>query len=131
MIVEVPICYYAHGQRKGRQIRAAHNFLENIHLEVPVFADHEAPIAVEWDDRPEPRGMRPHGYWGSDDVALGAEHVRLWEGRFFRPLRFKDMGRPADLDRVNIGPFVDAISSGLAAGFLKLPQLEAGKRVPA
>lgn len=132
MIVEVPICYYAHGRRKGKKVSAAHNFLETLHLEVPVYADHDAPVVVEWDDRPKPRGMRPHDYWGADDVALGAEHARVWEGKFFRPLRFKDMGRPADVDRINIGQFVDAISSGLAGGFLKLPKLhQDGKRVPA
>ncbi|MCZ7860748.1 hypothetical protein O9X98_04960 [Agrobacterium salinitolerans] len=134
MIVEVPICYYAHGRRAGKKISAAHNFLETIHLEVPVFADHDAPVVVAWNDLPEPQGMRPQGYWGPDEIALEAmaEHVRVSEGKFFRPLRFREMGRPYDGDRVNIRQFVDAISSGLAEGFLKLPKLrQDGKRVPA
>lgn len=132
MIVEVPICYYAHGRRTGKKISAAHDFLETLHLEVPVFADHDAPVVVEWTDRPDPQGMRPRDYWGPDDVAVGVEHVRVLEGKFFRPLRFKDVGRPADVDRINIGQFVDAISSGLAGGFLKLPKLhQDAKRVSA
>jgi hypothetical protein len=131
MIVEVPICYYAYGRRAGKKVNVAHHFLESLRLDVPVFSGHEVPVVVEWDDRPEPRNMSNNEYWGSDDVAVGAEHVRALDGKFFRPLRFKDMGRPGDIDMIEVGKFIDAIPNGEVNGFLHLPKLQEGKRVPA
>nr|WP_250807134.1 hypothetical protein [Neorhizobium tomejilense] len=131
MIIDVPICYYAHGRRAGKKISAAHHFLEDLRLELPVFDDSDAPVAVEWEDPPPPRHMFQRDYWGEDDIPLGVEHVRILEGKFFRPLRFKDLGHQKDIDAVSSGQFIGAAGIGLEGGFLKLPKLQEGKKTSA
>ena len=105
MIFEIPFKYSVSGFKEGNKTASTRDIWEIVEIDVPVVDDEEAPIAVEWDERP----ILPVGYvvdvsfWGPVPEG-GLTHARHFDGSYWRPILACEIA-PTDGANVPLAPF--------------------------
>ncbi|MCS4089221.1 hypothetical protein [Rhizobium sp. BK176] len=119
MRVAVPIFYDAAGIRKGNQVRSTLLFHELVDVDVHDVDGTSAPIALTWRDDPPPSILGAAAWV----VEVGAEmqHVRYFEGQFWRPLETRKAIGRGDGRAITCREFFEAVESGLHRAVFPLP----------
>lgn len=120
VLIQVPITYGATGRKSGNNINSSLSFQEMLDIEVEAVSRDECPMVASWDDLPP--SMCTGRSW---QIGEGAEreHVRLYKGDYWRPVRWNEVSERRDAHTVDLSEFAPLVKGGMHKGVFPIVRL--------